>query len=328
MDGRGRVAQSLTGAEPEAIRVEPRRAPVVSTGRALVPVRVRPASGRLDRWVERQAFLIKYCRLTRGGGVFLSLLIILGAIAYGVVKGDHVDSVVAAWQDTRDALANVVGFRVTEVALSGNKHLNREEVLGRAGVTGNTALVFFDVGAARARLLADPWIADATIQKLYPDRLQITLTEREAFALWQANGRVNVIGTDGTVLEPFVSRPYMSLPFVVGRGAEKQAKAFLEVLAHYPEVRDNVLAAVLIAERRWNLRLKNGIDVRLPESDVEQALAELIALDHDKKLMSRDLVAIDLRLPDRVTVRLSDAAAQARDAELKERAKAHHGGAV
>ena len=327
MDGRGRVAQSLTGAEPEAIRVEPRRAPAVSTSRALVPVRARPTS-RLDRWVERQAFLIKYCRLTRGGGVFLSLLIILGAIAYGVVKGDHVDTVVAAWQDTRDALANVVGFRVTEVALSGNKHLNREEVLARAGVTGNTALVFFDVGAARTRLLADPWIADATIQKLYPDRLQITLTEREAFALWQANGRVNVIGTDGTVLEPFVSRPYMSLPFVVGRGAEKRAKAFLEVLDRFPDVRDNVLAAVLIAERRWNLRLKNGIDVRLPESDVDQALTELITLDHDKKLMSRDLVAIDLRLPDRVTVRLSDAAAQARDAELKERAKAHHGGAV
>ncbi len=326
MDGRGRVAQSLTGAGPEAIRVEP-RATAGSTSRALVPVRARP-TGRLERWIERQAFLIKYCRLTRGGGVFLSVLMIVGAVAYGIVKGDHVDEAVAAWQSTRDTVANGVGLRITEVALSGNKHLNREEVLARAGVTGNTALVFFDVGAARARLLADPWVADATIQKLYPDRLQITLTEREAFALWQANGRVNVIGTDGTVLEPFVSRPYVSLPFVVGRGAETRAKAFLDVLARYPDVRDNVLAAVLIAERRWNLRLKNGIDVRLPESDVEQALAELIALDHDKKLMSRDLVAIDLRLPDRVTVRLSDAAAQARDADLKERAKAHHGGAV
>jgi cell division protein FtsQ len=283
---------------------------------------------RLDRWLERNAFLFNSFKLTRGGGVVLAFLMIAGAIAYGVVKGDHVDAVVAGWQDTREALASVVGFRVTEVALSGNKHLNREEVLARAGVTGNTALVFFDVAAARTRLLADPWIADATIQKLYPDRLQITLTEREAFALWQANGRVNVIGTDGTVLEPFVSRPYVSLPFVVGRGAETRAKAFLAVLERHPEVRDNVLAAVLIAERRWNLRLKNGIDVRLPESDVEQALAELIALDHDKKLMSRDVAAIDLRLPDRVTVRLTDAAAAARDAELKERAKAHRGGAV
>ncbi len=326
MDGRGRVAQSLTGAEPEAIRVEP-RATAGSTSRALVPVRVRRA-GRLERWIERQAFLFHYCRLTRGGGVFLSVVMITGAIVYGVVKGDHVDEVVTAWESTRDTFANGVGLRITEVALSGNKHLSREEVLARAGVTGSTALVFFDVGAARARLLADPWVADATIQKLYPDRLQITLIERDAFALWQAKGRVNVIGPDGTVLEPFVSRPYASLPFVVGRGAETRAKAFLDMLDHYPEIRANVLAAVLIAERRWNLRLKNGMDVRLPETDVEQALAELITLDHDKKLMSRDLAAIDLRLPDRVTVRLSDAAAQARDAELKERAKAHHGGAV
>ena len=119
-------------------------------------------------------------------------------------------------------------------------------------------------------MLADPWIADATILKLYPDRLQITLTEREAFALWQKDGRVSVIGADGTVLEPFVSRPYIPLPLVVGRGAEARAKEFLALLARYPEVHDNVRASILIAERRWNLRLKNGIDVRLPEQDIER----------------------------------------------------------
>ena len=82
------------------------------------------------------------------------------------------------------------------------------------------------------------------------------------------------------------------------------------------------------SERRWNLRLKNGIDVRLPEQDTEGALAELVALDHDKKLMTRDVAAIDLRLPDRVTVRLSEAAAQARESAIKERAKARKGGAA
>src|SRR6516164_9663760 len=117
MDGRGRVAQSLTGAGPEAIPVEP-RVTAGSTSRALVPVRPRPA-GRLERWIERHAFLINYCRLTRGGGVFVSILMIVGAIAYGIVKGDHVDEAVAAWRGTRDTLANGVGFRITEVALSG-----------------------------------------------------------------------------------------------------------------------------------------------------------------------------------------------------------------
>jgi cell division protein FtsQ len=66
----------------------------------------------------------------------------------------------------------------------------------------------------------------------------------------------------------------------------------------------------------------------LPEQDAESALAELVELDRDKKLMSRDVAAIDLRLSDRVTVRLSEAAAQARDAANKERAKARKGGAA
>ena len=76
-------------------------------------------------------------------------------------------------------------------------------------------------------------------------------------------------------------------------------------------------ASILVAERRWNLRLKNGLDVRLPETNVAQALERLVALDREKKLLSRDITAVDLRLPDRVTVRLSDAAAQAREDALK-----------
>jgi cell division protein FtsQ len=83
-----------------------------------------------------------------------------------------------------------------------------------------------------------------------------------------------------------------------------------------------VEASVLVAERRWNLRLKNGIEVRLPETDPEHALQTLVQLDHDKKLLSRDIVAVDLRLADRVTVRLSDAAAQAREDALKDAAAA------
>ena len=327
MDGRGRLAQPLNRAEPAVNPVERRRTSRRSTSRALVPVRPRPV-GRLERFVARYAPLVERLRLTRGGGIAASIMVVAAAATYGVVKGDHVEAVDAALHELRDAVGNAAGFRVTGVALTGNKHLNREEILARAGVTGNTALLFFDVADARARLLADPWIADATIQKLYPDRLQITLTEREAFALWQKDGRISVIGADGTVLEPFVSRPYIPLPLVVGRGAETRAKEFLALLARFPDVRDNVLASILIAERRWNLRLRNGIDVRLPEQDAEAALAELVALDHDKKLTTRDIAAIDLRLPDRVTVRLSEAAAQARDAALKERAKARKGGAV
>src|ERR1700727_440321 len=127
--------------------------------------------------------------------------------------------------------------------------------------------------------MANPCVADAAVLKLYPDRLQITITERVAFALWQKDGRVSVIAADGTVLEPFVENRYLGLPLVVGSGAERQAKDFLAVLDRYPDIRAVLRASILVAERRWNLRLANGIDVRLPETDVEGALDRLVELD-------------------------------------------------
>jgi len=92
-------------------------------------------------------------------------------------------------------------------------------------------------------------------------------------------------------------------------------------------VRALVRATVLVGERRWNLRLKNGIDVRLPETDIAPALERLVALDKEKNLTTRDIVAIDLRLADRVTVRLSEAAAQARIDAAKDKAKKKGGSA-
>ena len=261
----------------------------------------------MDRWSS-----LLSARWPRGVGVAAAAVVILASLGYGAVKGDHVASIVAAMKDARDATANAAGFRIVSVALAGNRHVSREEVLAIAGVTGTTSLVFLDVEETRARLKTNPWIADATVLKLYPGELQIGIKEREPFALWQKDGRVSVIADDGTVLEPYVAPRLIELPLVVGRGAETRAKQFLALLDRYPAMRDFVRASVFVGERRWNLRLKNGIDVRLPESDVAPALERLVALDQEKNLITRDIVAIDLRLPDRVTVRLSEAAAQAR----------------
>ncbi len=267
--------------------------------------------GLAGRWHSRLK------RLPSGVGIAGSVLLLAGALGYGVVKGQHVADLITWFKDARDTAANSVGFRIAAISLTGSKEVSREEILTTAGVTGRASLLFLDADAARERLMANPWIGDAAVLKLYPDRLQITVTERQAFAVWQKDGRVSVIAADGTVLEPFVERRYVGLPLVVGKGAERAAKDFLTVIDRYPDIRAQLRASILVAERRWNLRLANGIDVRLPETDVVAALDRLVALDHDKKLLSRDITMVDLRLPDRVSVRLSDAAAQARDEALQ-----------
>ena len=110
------------------------------------------------------------------------------------------------------------------------------------------------------------------------------------------------------------------LPLVVGKGAERGAQDFLALIARYPVIARLTEASVLVAERRWNLRLKDGMEIMLPENDAEQALRILVELDR-RKILSRDILAVDLRLPDRVTVRQSDAAAAARDQALKDAEK-------
>ena len=281
---------------------------------------------RFTQLMDRWSSLIN-TRWPRGVGVAGTVVVILASLAYGAVKGDHIPSIIAALKDARDGAGNAAGFRIVSVALAGQHHVSREEVLAVAGVTGSTSLLFLDVEQTRERLKTNPWIADATLLKLYPGELQIGIKEREAFALWQKDGQVSVIADDGTVLEPYVSPRLIELPLVVGRGAETRAKEFLVLLDRYPALRAFVRAAVLVGERRWNLRLNNGIDVRLPETDIAPALERLVALDKEKNLVTRDIVAIDLRLPDRVTVRLSEAAAQARIDAAKDKAKKKGGSA-
>ena len=156
-------------------------------------------------------------------GLAGSILLILAAIGYGAMQGNHVPMIFDTIRDARDAAANAAGFRIAAVTLAGQKHVSRAEILAAAGVTERASLAFLDVEAARARLKAIPWIAEATVRKLYPDRLQIAITERAAFALWQKDGRIGVIADDGTVLEPYLSRGFVTLPLFVGTGAATRA---------------------------------------------------------------------------------------------------------
>ncbi|MBS0245597.1 MAG: cell division protein FtsQ/DivIB [Proteobacteria bacterium] len=275
------------------------------------------APGRWRRPLRRWFATLVSLDIPRGAGSAAAAMLLLGSVCYGVVKGQHADAIVANVRDICDAAANAAGFRIAEVALAGQHELGRDEILKVAGITERSSLLFLDAAQTRARLLTNPWIADATVLKLYPGQLRIEIKERQPFALWQKDARTALIAADGTVLEPDVPARFAKLPLVVGTGAERVAPNFLALLSRFPAISSQVGASVLVAERRWNLHLNNGVEVLLPEDHAEAALQTLIDLDRDKKLLSRDIVLVDLRLDDRVTVRLSDAAAAARDEAIK-----------
>jgi cell division protein FtsQ len=318
MDGAGRLARSLRSLRPQAdLKAAAIGAAVLLRER--LGLRRKTARLSLDREPPHPliAFFERY--LPHRFGVTVTVLMLLGSAGFGIVKGGHLEELTSALSDTRNALANSAGFRITAVAINGRKQLTQDEVLAIGGVNGRSSLLFLDAANVRDKLKTNPWIGEATVQKFYPGQLQIDIVERSAFALWQQDGRLSVISDDGAVLEPYLSRRFISLPLVVGKGAETHAKDFLALLARYPQVRAATKAVVYVGERRWNLRLKDGLDIRLPENEVGNALASLSKLDKEDRLFSRDIVAVDMRLPDRLTVQLSEDAAKAREDLFKAR---------
>ena len=295
-----------------------KRAPKQPTSRRELPDREPPP--RLVAFIERH--------VPRRGGIAATVLLLLASAGFGISRGGHVDEFTTALSDTRNAIANSLGFKITTVAINGRKQLSQDEVLAIGGVNGRSSLLFLDATAVRDRLKANPWIADATVIKFYPGSLEIDIVERSAFALWQKDGKLSVIADDGAVLEPYLQRRFLSLPLVVGKGAQTHARDFLALLARYPQVNNVTKAAIYVGERRWNLLTKDGLDIRLPEHDVGNALATLSKLDQEDHLFSRDIVAIDMRLTDRLTVQLSDDAAKAREDQLKKSTKKKTGDAA
>lgn len=320
MNGGGRLARSQRSPRPQTDLKAAVIGAVVLLRERLGPRRPPARARRIDRPDEPPrliAFLERY--LPRRAGTAATVMLLLGSGSLGVVKGGHIEQFTAGLSDARNGLANSAGFRITSVAINGRRQLSQDEVLAIGGVNGRSSLLFLDAVAVREKLKTNPWISEATVLKLYPGQLRIDIVERSAFALWQRDGRLSVISDDGAVLEPYVSRRFLSLPLVVGKGAESHARDFLALLARYPRVNSVTKAAVFVGERRWNLRLKDGLDIRLPENDVSNALATLSALDKEDRLFSRDIVAVDMRLPDRLTVQLSEDAAKAREELFKDK---------
>ena len=329
MDGRGRLAQSLNGSRRGSHHGAPGRAivggqhHVHADGACSRRPRVRVVSACCG--AGRSGCSICACASgLRPGGRRRRCFSPRSAMAWS--KGDHVPPSCAALKDARDAAANAAGFRIASLALTGEHHVSREEILATAGVTGTTSLLFLDVDAARERLKTNPWIADATVLKLYPDRaadqhqgargLRALAEGRPGLGHRRRRHRARALR------RPAPDRACRSWS-ASGRAARR--KDFLALLERYPDIREQVRASILVGERRWNLRLRTASTCACRKTTSSTALETLVALDRDKKLLSRDIVAVDLRLPDRVTVRLSDAAAACALDALKDK-KPEEGG--
>ncbi len=161
------------------------------------------------------------------------------------------------------------------------------------------------------------WVQSAEIARRLPDVIYVRVTEREPLALWQHNNRIVLIDLDGHTIQHSDLESFASFPLVVGEGAPVVAGELIDLLRAYPAVAQATEAAIRVSDRRWNLRLHSGIDVRLPEEKLAVALDRLEEYQREHDLFDRDVVAVDLRVPDRLIVRVSPGANLAPPVKVK-----------
>ena len=235
--------------------------------------------------------------------------VVLGAAALGAARAGRLEGVAIGATSVGDFLARAVGLGVEVVTVSGATHMSETRILSIAGINSKSSLPFFDVAAARARLEADPLVAQASVRKLYPSQIVVDIVERTPFGVWQKDGQVRAIAADGAPIDEVTDGSYSDLPFVVGEGANERVHEFAALMDAMDELKPRVAAGILVGQRRWNLKLKSGIDVKLPENDPQAAIATLLKLQRQSRILDRDVLVLDFRVPGRVFARLSEEAA-------------------
>lgn len=272
--------------------------------------RTRPATGHKTR---ASTATRQHARRVQRGHLSRSTLLALALIACAGVLGGLVltkrDAMHMAYLDAQQAFIHWTaqqGFAVEDVKLSGRKQVAADFVMAALQVERGMPILRYDPRAAQERLLENPWIRSAKIERRLPHTVFIRIVERVPVARWQVDGKLVLVDAEGVALStdetPEIMERYRHLPIVIGQEARSRLVALFSLLAGEPEIGKQVVAATWIGNRRWDLTLRNRMVIRMPAQEPELALTRLAVLVRDKNVLERDLVAIDLRLPDRAVL--------------------------
>ena len=314
MDGGRRVLRSLTELLGSPFAFAFAR-PQLAAGAVSRPL-PRMRGARRSRLEKLSAAAVH--PLATGGLIFGFLG---AAFAYSAVRGGAYEDFIQTVGTPGDLLARAIGMGIDTVTISGISELKETEILAYAGVKARNSLPYLDAEGMRTRLRSVPMIRDAEVRKLYPSRLAITIVERQPYALWQKDGKISIVSADGMPIDTLHDDRYARLPLIVGDGANERLDQYRKIIEAAGELTPRIKAGALVSRRRWSLYTTDNVEVRLPELEPEAAAQRLATLQRDYRILDKDIVALDLRVPGRVEVQLSNEAASARLENLSRKAK-------
>ena len=201
-----------------------------------------------------------------------AVLFLAATLARGVIVGGHLDYPGSPWPKLPGEMAGLLGLAAMDIEIAGLAHHEPNEVLNYLGVKPGGPLIGFDAKKARARLQELDWVESATVTRQFPNKLQIAITEREPFVVWQYQGTLQVVDQNGKPMSGLSATGSNMLLHVVGLGANTAAADLVNQMSATPGLFQEVKAAVRVGERRWDLHMNNGLVIALPETGLAIAM--------------------------------------------------------
>lgn len=196
-----------------------------------------------------------------------------------------------------------IGLDVQQVTLMGRDDTALADIEAAIGPVDGQSILHFDLEATRERVESLGWVRAAAVTRLWPNTVHVSIRERKPAAVWQLSGALHLIDNNGEIIREVGAYEYSAMPLIVGAGAPEAVADILKALETQPALRQRTLALVRVGERRWNMRLHNKMDIKLPENGIADALEALSIMHAAQQTLDQDIEYIDLRDAERVIVR-------------------------
>lgn len=196
-----------------------------------------------------------------------------------------------------------LGLQVEKINLEGRENSSRKKIIQAVGLRRGQPILAFSPNNIRKKLIRLPWVRDAAIERYLPNTLFIRLSERKPMALWHYLGRVVLVDEDGIPISGAKLSRFRGLIKIKGENAPSATPKLLALLATQSILAKRVKLATRVGSRRWDLKLKNNIQIRLPEKNAHLAWQRLANLNEKLSLFSRDIEIVDMRISNKFLVR-------------------------
>lgn len=227
-------------------------------------------------------------------------ILVLGSLGFWLFNYSDFKLMEKAENKFMTATANA-GLKIQDIYILGRQDLSHAQLMEKVDVKRGMPLFAVNTTEIQARLKELPPVQTANVQRLWPNRLLIQVHERVPIALWQKKQILFPIDKEGVTLTYQRAENFSALPVIVGEEAPKVTYELLQALDSYPELKAQLKAATYVSGRRWDLHLKSGMLIKLPDGDVRAALKRLMKVADNYLIFAKPIAVVDIRLPDRTT---------------------------